>query len=151
MPRQVIPFLRWPVAMMIIAAPLLAIYLWPMSYWFDVRTVHVNDSRVGEPITMLVDRDVKESFLGMYYVTIHKWKTNGPSAYCRMQGGPWEYKKGAVYPVPLTLLWWTEGSNDCARPPPGQYQITTRWVNVGNGLLPEKSVTAVSNIYTVHP
>ena len=151
MPRKLIPYLRWPVAFGIILAPLLVIWLWPMSYWFDVRMVHINDARIGEPIEMLVQRDVRNSFTGMYYVTIHKWMTNGPSGYCRMQGGPWEYKKGAVYPVPLTLLWWTEGSKDCNRPPPGQYQITTRWVKLSDGLLPEKSVTAVSNIFTITP
>ena len=100
---------------LIIAVPLLVIYLWPMSWWFDVRTVHVNDAKAGEQITMLVDREVKRPFLGMYYVTIHKWGTNGPSAHCRMQGGPWEYQKGAAYPVPLTPLWSTEGSKDCSR------------------------------------
>jgi hypothetical protein len=150
MPRKLIPYLRWPVAFGIILAPLLVIWLWPMSYWFDVRMVHINDARIGEPITMLVQRDVRNSFTGRYGFTLHKWSSSGPVAFCKTSSGPWEYREGAVYPVPLTLAWWTEGA--CLNLPAGQYQATTRWTNVGNiWLLPEKSITVVSNIFTITP
>lgn len=138
--------------MMIVLTPLLAIYAFPMSYWFEVRAVHVNDARFGEPNTMLVDRQVKEPFEGTYGVTIHRWTSTGPIAYCRMNGGPWEYRKGAAYPIPLTLAWWTENAPSCNPLPVGQYQATTRWVKPSGGLpLPEKSISITSNIFTVKP
>jgi hypothetical protein len=145
------PYLKWLVAATIFFTPVLLALAWPMSYWFEVRTVHINDARVGEQITMLVDREVKKSFVGTYGITIHKWSNAGPVAYCRMSGGPWEYRRGAAYPIPLTLAWWTENAPSCNPLPAGQYQVTTRWVNDGNVLLPEKSISVTSNIFTVNP
>ena len=150
MPRKYIPWLKWPVAFGVLCVPVLAALLWPMSFWLEVRTVHVNDARADEPITMLVDREIKRGFFGTYNVTVHRWTNRGPEAYCTARGEEWDYAAGAVYPVPLTLRWWVGGKRECSALPPGQYQVTTRWVNLGNFLpLPAKSLTVVSNIFTV--
>lgn len=151
MANRITPYLKWLVAATIFFFPVFFALAWPMSYWFEVRTVHINDARVGEQITMLVDREVKESFVGTYGVTIHKWSSTGPVAYCRMNGGPWEYRQGAAYPIPLTLAWWTEHAKACNPLPVGQYQVTTRWVKPGDVLPPEKSTSNTSNIFTVNP
>lgn len=150
MAKYIAPYLRWPVALGVVGVPLLLIFMWPMSWWLDIRTVHVNDAVFGQDITMLVDRDVKRDFYGTFSVTVYRWTNNGPEAYCSVKGREWDYKTGAVYPVPLTLYWWTDHDVKCSHLPPGQYQITTRWVNLSSLLpLPSKTLTVTSNIFTV--
>jgi hypothetical protein len=148
-----LPVFQYVVAAVVLLIPVAIVAIWPASWWFTVDTVHVNDSRVGEQITMLVKREAKRPFVGTYYVTVHKWTANGPEAYCRTQGGPWEYKKQSTYPPTLTFKWWTEDAPSCRglNSAPGQYKVTTRWVIHGDWLFPNKSITVESNIFNVTP
>lgn len=152
MPRRFIPYLKWPVAASIVLAFLFGLWAFPMSYWLEVRMVHINDSRVGDPITMLVDRVVKRSFTGIWAVGVYAWNGRAFVPHCTAHGRERPYKQGAEYPEPLTLKWWTEDEPACRSLPAGQYMVTTRWVNTGNEFpLPDKSVSKDSNIFAVRP
>lgn len=152
MPRKFIPYLKWPIAALFALVPTLLVLFWPMSYWFDVRAIHVNDAHAGEMITMVVDRDVRIRFTGYYLAGIYVWTGRGFTPYCTARGKERLYKEGAEYPEPLTLRWWTDDEPTCRNLPAGQYQMSTRWVTTGNDWpLPEKSVTRESNIFTIRP
>jgi hypothetical protein len=59
-----------------------------------------------------------------------------------------DYQVGTDLPEILTLGWWTDGK--CVTLPPGSYIVNSTWNIHGTGLLPNKAVTATSNIFEIH-
>ena len=128
---------------------LLVVHFWPASSWLEVRKVVVGPARAGEPVPMIVDREVNRPFLGEWTVTIRKWSEGGPVIYCTATGTT-QYSTAADLPRDLTLDWWTDGR--CPTLSPGKYVIDTTWrINPMLPFLPAKHVQAESNIFEVTP
>lgn len=95
------------------------------SFWIEHHSVRVADTDLGQPIVMLVDREVKRPFSGSWTVTLRRFETQGPVIRCTAEGTA-DYQPGSMFPEPLDLDWWTDGQ--CRINEPGQYAITTTWV-----------------------
>lgn len=135
----------WPWLVTILLLPLM---LWPASYWLDVQAIVVRSAQVGQPLSMVVDREVRRPFLGNWHVTIRQWDGAGWLTWCNASGKS-NYRKDARYPKDLALQWWTDGQ--CHPLPPGRYKVTTAWTIQNEGLVPDKIVVADSNIFEVTP
>lgn len=122
------------------------IHFWPASYWFEVRSLHVSDTTVGDPVLMVADRDIKRNFLGTWTVSIRKLGPKGQGVYCTAVNST-DYEMNSQLPDPLTLSWWT--FPHCDPLPEGKYYIRTTWTIKGNGFFPDKQLSQVSNIFEI--
>jgi hypothetical protein len=145
--RKVLDWLHlwrfWPIAATVILLPVL---LWPASYWYDVKEIRVGSSTFGEPIPLVVDRQIKRPFYGEWSITIRQWDGGGWPVWCNAQGVS-NYQAGAKLPKDLSLQWWTAGQ--CYPVPIGRYKVTTTWRIMSSPLLPTKVVSMESNIFEV--
>lgn len=117
------------------------LHLWPASWWFDVRSVHV-----GHDLTMVVDRTIKRPFRGEWLASVRRWEGGWVLA-CVAKGSSY-YKQDAKLPAKLDLAWWTDGG--CKTLPAGKYMLTTAWTITGLGLLPDKVVSVDSLPFEVN-
>lgn len=124
-----------------------AAYLWPASWWMEVRSVFVGDTRAGLPVVMHVDRRINRDFVGRWSVTVRELQGTENMLAC-VASAAGDYKRGAKLPKTLTLSWWTNGK--CEALPVGVYVVTTIW-EVENGPLPGKIIHAQSNPFKVSP
>lgn len=137
---------RWlPWIAIVLIMPLL---LWPAGWWFSVERVHVNSARLGEPLTMIVERMIERPFRATWQVTVRQWQGEGWVAYCNASGTS-NYRPEAKFPNPLTLQWWTNGQ--CYPLPVGRYKVITAWKIDLSDPIPDKDVTIESNIFAVLP
>jgi len=133
----------WPWLLTLLLLP---IQLWPPSYWFEVLSVLVSSVKQGDPVTMVVEREVKRPFRGAWGVTMRQWDGAGWVTYCNASGSS-NYRPDARFPKDLSLQWWTDGQ--CHPVPQGRYKITTTWIIRDIQWMPDKTVTADSNIFEV--
>lgn len=133
----------WPWLFTLIVLPPLA---WPSSFWFDVTAVSVSSAPAGSPLHMTADRKIKRPFRGSWQTTIRQWDGAGWVTWCNAQGAS-NYRPDSKFPRDLTLQWWTDGQ--CHPVPQGRYKITTTWVIRDIQWMPDKTVTADSNIFEV--
>lgn len=130
---------------------LFVVWVWPVSWWFEVRDVFVHDSVEGEPITLNVDRVIARDFHGQYNVQIRVIDRDGhigPVECDGGSGGP--YRVGSEMRLPVTMEWWAAGR--CARLPVGTYRAITTWyITPSFPFLPTKTLTVISNRFAVHP
>ena len=146
MTRRIVSFWHWIVAVSLFSVMLGILQFFPASYWFEVRSVNVRNSHAGDEIEMAVDRTINHDFHAVWSVTIRKWEGNGWVVRCNASGAS-NYKTNAVFPVPLTLKWWTW--DQCKSLGQGRYQLETVWNIDGLGLMPNKQVPSVSNVFDV--
>lgn len=135
----------WPWGITVLFLPLL---VWPASYWMEVRDVEIRSAPFGQPLPMVVDREIKRPFLGSWHVTIRQWDGLGWLTWCNADGRS-NYRADARFPRDLALQWWTDGQ--CHPLQAGRYRVTTTWTIHSSGFLPDKTVTADSNIFEVTP
>ena len=121
-------------------------YAWPTSWWMEVNSVRVADSKVGQPIVMAVDRVIHKSFVAQWGVNVRVVSVDGSYVACAASALS-SYVAGAEIPHAVDLGWWT--NNQCATLPVGSYVVHTTWVIPGIGPLPDKTITVVSNIFKV--
>lgn len=95
---------------------------------------------------MTVDREIKRPFRGSWQVTLRQWDGAGWVTWCNAQGAS-NYRPDSRFPKDLSLQWWTNGQ--CHPVPQGRYKVTTTWVIKDIPWMPEKTVTADSNIFEV--
>jgi len=130
---------------------LLVATLWPVSWWFEIRGIHVHDSIEGRPVEMTVDRVIVRDFSGKYYVQVRVVDDDGNfgPVYCEGSGGG-PYFVGSQLPSPVTLTWWAAGR--CADLPVGKWRAATTWyIQPDWPLLPAKTLTVFSNRFEVLP
>lgn len=96
----------------------------PVSFWFEVRSVHVFDAPAGEDPRMAVDRTIHRPFTARYIAIVRRRGENGFSHFCSGSDTT-DYQPDAAFPDPLTLSWWTWPKR-CALPP-GTYRLDTLW------------------------
>jgi hypothetical protein len=113
-----------------VAAPVVVPFVWPMSFYYELRSVTISDAMEGETPKVVVDRSIHRDFRGRYEIVI-----------MRAVGGEYEpfwacgqhtserrtYLVGAVLPENLDLDWWMDvPPNPPCLLPPGQYQVVTQ-------------------------
>lgn len=125
----------------------LGLHFWPPSWWVEVGTVHIEDSRAGEPIHMVVTREIKREYIGSWVVSIRRWE-GGWVTHCSATSAT-VYYPDAKLPKDLTLAWWTQ--DQCSNLPVGKYYASTAWTILLPGLLPDKQVIVGSNVFEVRP
>lgn len=133
----------WPWVFMILILPLL---VWPSTFWFNVNSVSVASAPAGTPLHMTVDREIKRPFRVSWQTTIRQWDGSGWVTWCNARGAS-NYRPESKYPKDLNLQWWTDGQ--CHPVPQGRYKITTTWVIRDIRWMPDKTVTADSNVFEV--
>jgi len=146
--RSLANYLSFAFAGLFLLVGVAVMHSWPASFWLDVRTVRVFDSKVGEPVLMAVDRTISRDFRGEWLVSIRKLGYGGWVQFCSARGKT-NYSADSHLPDPLTLRWWSYP--ECNPLPPGKYVMRTTWTIHGASFLPEKDVTADSNIFEVKP
>jgi hypothetical protein len=121
----------------------------PTDWWFDARSMAVQDVASGAPVVLSVDRIIRRPFVGQWSVNVRRATDSGGwEIICAATGGG-SYRPDAALPEPLTLDWWTNGQ--CTDLPPGQMYITTVWWldMVVFGAIPTPALE--SNVFTVAP
>ena len=139
-----------------VAGPTIVPYIQPMSSFYDLRTVKVEDTVPGVAPRMLVDRAIKRDFRGRFEIEIMRAEGSEFSVYweCGEHDSDWRaYRKDAVLPDDLDLDWWMGIPPNRPCPlPPGTYKIISTiyargWLNA------ELKTTVDSNVFNVrfHP
>ena len=121
-------------------------YAWPTSWWMEVNSVHVADSKVGQPIVMVVDRKINRAFIATWGVNVRVVSVEGSHVECAASALS-SYVAGSEIPHAVDLGWWT--NNQCKTLPVGSYVVHTTWVINGIGPLPDKEIKVASNIFKV--
>ena len=120
--------------------------LWPTSWWMEVNSVRVADTKVGQPIAMAVDRTIHRSFTAQWGVSVRVVSADGSYVACAASALS-SYVAGSEIPHAVDLGWWT--NNQCTTLPVGSYVVHTTWVIHGIGPLPDKTIKVASNIFKV--
>jgi len=115
--------------------------------WFDVVSITVADSKVGDPIVMRVERVIYSRFHASWIVSVRRVDKDGLELAC-VAAGESDYLPEAKLPQPLTLDWWTYPVTCNLNP--GKYRIDTVWRLDPQGY-PQKVVAASSNVFEVRP
>lgn len=121
-------------------------HILPASNWLEVNSVYVYNAVLGETPVMEVDRDIKQSFTGVWVADVEKLNDNGRFVIFCSSTGKANYDLDNDLPDPLTLDWWTYPT-DCTPVEPGKYRIVTVWTLNLDGAI--KQVKASSNLFTV--
>lgn len=121
-------------------------HVWPVSWWLHIENLRVDDAKQGEPIRMYVDRKIQRPFSATWSATVRAVSDGKEHLTCSTSALS-DYKPAAKLPAKLSLGWWT--NNKCATLPPGAYVLTTTWLIHTGALVPDKTLTLTSNIFTV--
>lgn len=121
-------------------------HFWPASWWLEVHSVRVADSKAGQPVVMYVQRDIHRDFSGTWGVSVRQMLEGKTHVACAASAVS-DYQQGSDLPEIVTLGWWTNGR--CETLPVGVYVVQTTWQIHGNGLLPAKTVQSTSNPFKV--
>lgn len=136
----------WDKILSLIVISLLAVALWPASYWFEVRSVMVDNAKVGEPIYMTVDQEVHYKFDATRYMTIRRKVDDEHWEFVCYPQVAVDYDTYSNLPLVLTLQTWT--NHQCPRLGPGSYKLHNIW-QLEPKYSPTKRITAVSNQFEV--
>jgi hypothetical protein len=110
-------------------APKLVPLLVPISFYYNLDSVHVEDATYGESPTMVVASSIARPFRGWREVQIERVVGSEYELYgaCGVYSLPEaSYGPTRELPDPLTLDWWMgiPPNREC-RLPPGDYRIVT--------------------------
>ena len=120
---------------------------WPASFWFEVDSVYVDDTVVGEAPHMQVERNIHRAFHADWIVTVMRINASGqPVTWCPAASGHNDYTPEAALPEPLTPDWWMWPAK-CALLP-GHYVLRTTWTIRPTWTLP-RVVRTQSNVFLV--
>lgn len=140
----------WIVVLPLAIAAYAAAGMVPATWWYEPISLRVDDVTEGEVPIINVQRDIKRSFDGLYTASV--W-TDPPDGHVACAGSDTLRYKGGLYePHDAPLTQWTDDPW-CGLLPPGRYYVETCWTVLRpfGGIVPGKTVCAVSNIFTVHP
>lgn len=144
--KTAVNYLSFVIAGVILIIAALILHLWPASWWLEVGSVRVDDSKVGEPVIMAVTRTINRDFLGHWTASLRRLERGKWVPYCSATGAV-NYEVDSDLPDPLTLKWWT--APFCHPLEAGKYVMRTTWRVEGAGFLPDKRVRSVSNIFVI--
>ncbi len=118
--------------------------LFPASFWLEISAVKVSNT-AKTPI-LYVERTIKRPFQATWTATVRSLENDTTVVACAASATS-TYSPNAMLPIPATLGWWTNGT--CTALDPGYYVLETTWVIHTNPFIPDKTVTATSNIFQV--
>ncbi len=125
----------------------LGVHLWPASFWFEVRTVQVQETLENTPILMVVDREIKRPFVAEWVATVRRVSPTKLEPFCSGSGRN-DYSPVQDMPEVPTLEWWTGGK--CPTLPAGDYIVDTVWtVEPSIPFLPYKHIRNTSNLFHI--
>lgn len=122
--------------------------LLPASAWFQVNDIFVPDHTTGTNPTMIYDRSVREDFKGFWIVEVQQVRTDGLFSHACGGFGTSLYSTDEVIEKNEVTWDWFIG-RPCAVAP-GHYRLRVSYAMRRTGW-PEKELTAISNVFTVHP
>lgn len=126
--------------------------LFPPARWYELASVRVNDTFIGQDVTLTPARTIHRDFRGSYTVTVFRVGPDDRWTQVCTGGLSVPYRTNSALPVPVTLDWWTAG----AEPPcqealgVGRFVLET-CVNVGPFSLPWRDVCPLSGVFKVKP
>lgn len=150
--RQKSTKINWTVVIMIgwMALLLASVYekYRPVTDWFQVEQMIVNDTSIGNPPTVSYTRVVKSSFNGNWMAEIQLQTRNNTWQTECVAAGMTNYSNRNISNTPSEFYW--PYPNNCVPKKAGIYRISTNWtLNLPNGLTKQMSIT--SNNFKVLP
>lgn len=119
----------------------------PANDWFDVKSIYIEDTTIGENPVMKYSRQIKQPFRGRWIAEMQHLQPVGQWVAECIATGDANYSPDKVPPDPLKLSWWTYPI-DCAPKHAGKYRLSTSWtIELPGGLT--KQVFAISNTFNV--
>lgn len=105
--------------------PDIASKLWPVSHWYELRSVQIGDGPDFDKLPMTVEREIHQPFKGTYRVVVWPADMSAPTG-CR-GGATHDYQARPAKTLHVNPTWWIE---DQPRPcrnilTPGRYVMIT--------------------------
>jgi hypothetical protein len=116
--------------------------------YMDLQSLHVHDSKAGQPVAIAYDREFRRDFYGQWNVFVWEVARGVPQSYCET-GGAWPYKTGKP-DRQKTLEWLVDGDQRCSKLPPGLYQVEVK-IKANPGGILERTARVTSNVFEVSP
>lgn len=125
----------------------LAVAAWiPASWWLTIHTLEVSDAYEGQPIVVSYDRTFHRQVRGSWVAVVYREGGQGRFyAYCAPARGSSIYHPDIGVPDTMSLGWLFQMTCPVR---PGRYFLRVTYY-LEPVFLPEKSVTATSNVFTV--
>ncbi len=124
-------------------------FAFPVTRWFEVRSLSVSDARPGESPLIRVDRVIHRPFSANWTVTLRRQRGGGFTVVCTRHGRS-DYLPGSTLPEETNLNWWMAipPNQPCREIQPGRYVVTIEW-RVEADSLPPKAARIESNVFEV--
>lgn len=135
-----------------VIAPTAISALFPMTFFYELRSVTIDDAPSGQPPHIVVDRTINRVFTGRFDNVIMREQGSEFVAYwsCGTHGSDWrQYRPDAALPIGADMDWWLDipPNRECHLPP-GRYKlVTTIFAKAWFGA--EVSTERSSNVFTV--
>ena len=123
----------------------------PAFMWFDVRTMDVQHTQVGDLPEVDFDRAVVRPFQGSWQVVIRKLEPWGWVGYCSTDTNYRPYLTDSALPNPLYLDWFTADDTCYESLPCGQYDIIVTWKVWPRSIIFERTVSRTDRFNIVCP
>ncbi len=118
------------------------------GFWFDLRSLTIQDAAKGQAVRLEYDREFYRDFNGGWNVAIWVMDRGEWTAYCHADGA-WPYRKATPDPS-RDLAWLVDGDARCSALPPGTYQVEVT-VTANPDTIIARSQTIISNPFEVRP
>lgn len=119
----------------------------PATWWVEIKSLHVEDSRLGEVPRMRVVRTIRRPVTGEWNKTVRRVIERGLVTVCERTGST-DFLPEALIPADIDLDWWMSDPVPCKPLAAGHYVLTTVWQLEIPGRLP-KELRVVSNTFEV--
>ena len=121
-------------------------YFFPASYWYEIKKINIQDSKTGQSISMVINREINRDFIGTRSVIVRRMSEGTGDIVCA-DSSLKNYQVGEKLPANLTLGWWSNGT--CVTLDEGAYMVTTI-VNISvPSVLQPKTVVYESNVFRI--
>lgn len=127
-----------------------AAWLTPARWWYQPISVQIADALEGDDPVVSINRTIKRDFDGRYTVSI--WR-DPPDGHVACAGSDTLRYRGGLYePHDAPLTQWADDPW-CQRLALGRYYAEACWTVLRPfwGIVPDKTICAMSNIFTVNP
>lgn len=128
-----------------------AAWLTPATWWYQPISLGISDVDQGGDPVVSIKRSIKRSFDGRYNVNV--WSKVPQLGHVSCAGSDeLRYRGGMFEPHEDNLTHWADDPW-CSKLQPGQYYAEACWTVLRPfaGIVPDKTVCAISNLFTVHP
>ena len=124
-----------------------ALHLWPASYWFEARTLHIASGKPSSELEVLLDRTAHRDFHGKRIINISNW---AGTEWVRVCTTSVDTTFGPKVNMPV-ILKLGMAHQACHPFPPGKYKALITWIIEIPGPMPDKVVSIESDVFEVFP